>query len=62
MSGLNGKIGQEVDQGIDPALGLEEFIENNHFPLLQDAITALKCTPLIPKDITQFFDEFFDTG
>jgi hypothetical protein len=53
------ELGHQVDQRIDPALGLEEFIEHHHFLFAQDTIAALECAPFITDHITAFLHDPF---
>jgi hypothetical protein len=53
-------VRQQIDQGVDPALGLEKFIQYDHLFLLKYAIAALKSTPLIPHYVACLFNQFLN--
>ena len=41
------QLGDQVDQGIDTTLCLQEFIENDYFSEFKDTVAALKSTSFI---------------
>jgi hypothetical protein len=38
---------------------LKKFIDNDHFPVLQDAVTALKSASFVTDNITAFLGNLF---
>ena len=45
------QLRDNIDQGIDPAFQLQEFVQHHHLPLLQDTIAALEVASLIANDV-----------
>lgn len=54
------QLGHQVNKGIYPAFCLKEFIDDDHFFVLQYAIPALKGSPFIPDHIPVLFGNAFD--
>lgn len=54
------QLRDNIDQGIDPAFQLQEFVQYYHFPFLQDTVPALEVASFIANDVFSLIQHSFD--
>lgn len=54
--GKDPQLGNDIDQGADPAFQLEEFVQHHYFFLFEDTVAALKITSFIPHEVFRLIE------
>lgn len=54
------QLWNDIDEGIDTAFQLEEFVQDNHFALFKYTIPALEVTSFIANDVFRLVQHSFD--
>jgi len=54
------QLGDNIDEGADPAFQRKEFIQDHDFSLFQNAVATLKVPSFITDDVFHFVQDLFD--